>query len=115
MRLKIGDNIFQVKIVTSKFDKAQGMMNRKFSDHFNGMLFVMDEDWNCFWMKNCVIPLDIIFIRGNYITEIHHKCLPCKTEDCENYCGDGRLVLEIEGGSAKELEIKKGDEVKFLL
>jgi uncharacterized membrane protein (UPF0127 family) len=115
MRLKIGDNIFNVKVVTSKFDKAQGMMNRRFTDEFNGMLFLMDEDENCFWMKNCIISLDIIFIEGNIISKIHHNCPPCKTEECKNYCGEGRLVLEIEGGSARELEIKKGVEVKLLL
>jgi len=115
MRLKIGDNIFNVKVVTSKFDKAQGMMNRRFTDEFNGMLFLMDEDENCFWMKNCIISLDIIFIEGNIISKIHHNCPPCKTEECKNYCGEGRLVLEIEGGSSRELEIKKGAEVKLLL
>jgi uncharacterized membrane protein (UPF0127 family) len=115
MRLKIGDNIFNVKVVTSKFDKAQGMMNRRFTDEFNGMLFLMDDDENCFWMKNCIIPLDIIFIEGNTISKIHHNCQPCKADDCKNYCGEGRLVLEIEGGSARELEIKKGAEVKLLL
>lgn len=115
MRLKIGDNIFNVKVVTSNFDKAQGMMNRTFTDEFNGMLFVMDEDTSCFWMKNCITPLDIIFIEGTTITKVHHDCEPCKKEDCDNYCGRGRLVLEIQGGSAKELDIKKGDQVKLLL
>jgi len=66
-------------------------------------------------MKNCIISLDIIFIEGNIISKIHHNCPPCKTEECKNYCGEGRLVLEIEGGSARELEIKKGAEVKLLL
>ena len=70
MRLKIKENIFHVKVVTSKFDKAQGMMNRRFTDEFNGMLFLMDDDENCFWMKNCIISLDIIFIEGNTISKI---------------------------------------------
>ena len=115
MRLKIGDNIFNVKVVTSNFDKAQGMMNRTFTDEFNGMLFVMDEDTSCFWMKKCIIPLDIIFIEGTTVNKIHHNCPPCKEEECNNYCGRGRLILEIQGGSARELEIKKGDQVKLLL
>jgi len=115
MRIKIGENIFHVKVVTNKFEKAQGMMNRQFTDKFNGMLFVMEDDTNCFWMKNCIIPLDIIFIQDRVISTIYHNRPPCKEEECKNYCGDGRLVLEIEGNSCKELGIKKGDEVKFLL
>jgi uncharacterized membrane protein (UPF0127 family) len=78
----------------------------------------MDDDTNCFWMKKCTIPLDVIFIEGLTISKIHHNCPPCeskKDEDCENYCGRGRLILEIRGGSAEELKIKKGDEIKLLL
>ena len=82
---------------------------------FNGMLFFMDDDTSCFWMKNCIIPLDIIFIEGRTITKIHHDCPPCKSDDCPNYCGKGRMILEIMGGSAKELDIKKGDQIKFLV
>lgn len=115
MRLKIGDNIFNVKVMTKKFETAQGMMNRQFTDEFNGMLFVMDDDNSCFWMKNCIIPLDIIFIKGTTISHIYHNLPPCKEENCRNYCGDGRLVLEIQGGSAKELNIKKGDQIKLLI
>lgn len=115
MRLKIGENIFHVKVVTKKFEVAQGMMNRQFTDEFNGMLFVMENDTSCFWMKNCIIPLDIIFIEGTTISTIYHNRPPCKEENCKTYCGDGRLVLEIQGGSSKELGIKKGDQVKLLL
>jgi uncharacterized membrane protein (UPF0127 family) len=66
-------------------------------------------------MKNCVIPLDIIFINNRIITKIHHDCPPCKEDDCPSYCGKGGMILEIMGGSAKELDIKKGDEIKILV
>ena len=115
MKLSINGNIFKVKIQTSPEETQEGMMFKKFNNSFNGMLFVMDEDTSCFWMKNCIIPLDIIFIEGTTISKLHHDCEPCKKEDCDNYCGRGRLVLEIQGGSAKELDIKKGDQVKLLL
>lgn len=115
MRIKIGQNIFHVKLVTSKFDKAQGMMKRRFTDEFNGMLFLMEDDTNCFWMKDCIISLDIIFIDGNTISKIFHNCKPCTDEDCKNYCGDGRLILEIQGNSSNKLGIKKGDEIKLLI
>ena len=115
MRLKIGDNIFNVKVVTSNFDKAQGMMNRTFTDEFNGMLFVMKNQEHCFWMKNCIIPLDMIFIDGDKITKIHHNCPPCEDEPCKKYCGEGGYILEVKGGTCKKLGIKKGDVVTFPL
>lgn len=115
MKLKIGKNIFKVKIADDDKKRAMGMMGRSFTDEFNGMLFLMDDHTNCFWMKNCVIPLDIIFIDNNRISKIHHNCLPCKDEDdCDSYCGRGYFVLEILGGSSEELGINKGDEVKFV-
>jgi len=46
---------------------------------------------------------------------IHHNCPPCVDEDCENYCGRGYFILEVEGGTCKNLGIKKGDSVKFLI
>jgi len=118
MKVKIGNNIFHVKVRHDNKGRAEGMMGKDFTDKYNGMLFIMDDDSNCFWMKQCVIPLDIIFIDGLTITKIHHDCPPCKSkkdEECSNYCGHGRLILEIRGGSARELNIKKGDQIKLLV
>jgi uncharacterized membrane protein (UPF0127 family) len=36
-------------------------------------------------------------------------------ESRKNYCGEGNFILEVEGGTCKELEIKKGDVVTFPL
>ena len=112
MILKINNHKFKVKTVFAPKDTSNGMMKKKFND-FNGMLFLMDDGEHCFWMKNCIINLDIIFINDNQITKIHHNCPPCKSKDCENYCGTGNMILEIPGGYCKELEIKEGDSVKF--
>jgi uncharacterized membrane protein (UPF0127 family) len=118
MRLKIGDNIFNVKVVHTDADRSEGMMNKTFTDNYNGMLFLMDDDVSCFWMKNCIIPLDIIFIHGTTITKIHHNCPPCKSDndnECDNYCGKGRMILEVDGGSCHNLNIKKGESIKLLV
>lgn len=113
MRLKINDNVFDVEVMVSPKDIQTGMMGRKFTSDFNGMLFVMDNDEHCFWMKNCIIPLDIIFIKNNTVYKIHHNCPPCTTPDCDNYCGYGNLVLELPGGDCKNKGIKEGDRVIF--
>ena len=73
----------------------------------------MSDGDHCFWMKNCIIHLDIIFISDNVITKIHHDCPPCETKDCENYCGDGDMILEIKGGSCKRYGIEEGDSIEF--
>lgn len=113
MVISINNKKFKVKTVITDKDTKKGMMGSKFDNTFNGMLFIKNDGEHCFWMKNCIIPLDIIFIDGNTITEIHHNCPPCTTEDCDNYCGDGDLVLELMGGSCKKLNINIGDEIVF--
>ena len=49
--------------------------------------------------------------KDDIITKIHHNCPPCKTKDCENYCGEGDMILEVQGGTCKKLGIKSGDTI----
>jgi hypothetical protein len=117
MEIKIGKNIFKIKLVVSEKEQSLGMMKKRFDETFNGMLFLQGSGHHCFWMKNCITPLDIIFIKDNVITKIHHNCPPLEDDhedDYENYCGDGDLVLEIQGGTSKQLNIVEGDKLSLL-
>ncbi len=117
MNVTIGNNIFKVKLCTTKKSITDGMMGKNFNETFNGMLFIMPESTEQnFWMYNCIIPLDIIMIVGDTITKIHHNCKPCyDINNCESYEGYGNRVLEIAGNSCVELGIKKGDKLSFNL
>jgi uncharacterized membrane protein (UPF0127 family) len=144
---KINNHILKTKVVSTKKDIANGMMGSKFTDKFNSMLFVMDplvkDRSHAFWLKNCIIPLDIIFIKAGKITKIHHNCLPLsnksnslslslsnalslslsnalisnkKEKEKELYYhGVGDLVMEVDGGTCKKYNFKKGDDVDLLL
>jgi hypothetical protein len=114
MKVKVNKNIFKVKTLTDKFSQAKGMMGKKFDNGFDGLLFLMGGQSQSFWMKNCVIDLDIIMIKNNKITKIHHKCPPCETEDCDSYVGKGNIVLELGGGTCERLGIKPGDSVEYI-
>jgi len=116
MKLFINDNVFTVKLAVTPETIKNGMMGKRFDDTFNGMYFLMGtKEEQCFWMKDCVIPLDIIMIDNDIITTIHPDCPPCYEEPCENYCGYGNKVLEVAGGTCEELGIQEGDEVSFSL
>jgi uncharacterized membrane protein (UPF0127 family) len=112
MIIDINTNKFKVKLALSKKDIQNGMMKKKFND-FDGMLFLMGSGEHSFWMKDCIIPLDIIFIDGNEITKIHSNCQPCHRENCPTYQGSGDMVLELEGGTCERLGIGEGDSIKF--
>ena len=113
MLLSINNNKFKVKVLVSEKETQKGMMGKKFDKDFNGMLFMMGGDEHCFWMNNCIINLDIIFIKDDIITKIHHNCPPCKDDECRNYCGEGDIVLEVKGGTCKQKGISEGDELVY--
>jgi uncharacterized membrane protein (UPF0127 family) len=96
--------------MTSK-DIQKGKMGKKFDNTFNGMLFMMKDGDHSFWMKNCIISLDIIFIKNNIITKIHNNCKPCKTSECERYTGNGDMILELKGGTCIKYDITEGDTI----
>lgn len=67
-----------------------------------------------FWMKGTVSPLDIIFLDENMtVTNIVENAKPCRFL-CKNYSGKAKYVLEVKGGMAKNLDIKKGSKVSLL-
>ena len=115
MFVTINKEIFKVKVCETQSEIEKGMMGREFIG-FDGMLFFMGEGEHSFWMKNCIVPLDIIFLDENHeITKIHHNCEPCEDEPCQRYEGSGTYVLEIEGGRCQDENIEEGDICKFLI
>jgi uncharacterized membrane protein (UPF0127 family) len=115
IQIKINDNSFNVKVLSENKSQMIGMMNKTFDETFDGMLFLMGGKKQCFWMKNCIIPLDIIMIKNDVIVNIHHNCPPCMDDDCSSYCGNGNIVLELKGGTCEELGIESGDLIEFIL
>lgn len=113
IRVKINNNTFNCKLVSQKKEIQKGMMNKTFNS-FEGMLFMMPKtEMQSFWMKNCIVPLDIVFINDDVISDISHNCPPCKEEPCKSYTGYGDFVLELPGGTCKDMNIKVGDEVDY--
>ena len=113
MYVTINKNSFNVKVLIESSETSEGMMNKTF-DNFDGMLFIMGDGSHSFWMMNCIIPLDIIFIDKNFkINKIHHYCEPCKVQPCERFVGKGMYVLELEGGTCEDLGIREGQVCEF--
>ena len=56
MNIKINQNIFKVKTLVDKRSQAIGMMGKTFDESFEGLLFLMGGNKQCFWMKNCITP-----------------------------------------------------------
>lgn len=102
---------FDVEIARTASEQSYGLINRKTMPPNHGMLFVfVSEDERSFWMKNTLIPLDMIFIRADgTIHSIHDSAIPLDLTPV-NSNGPVLAVLELNGGRAAALGIKPGDK-----
>ena len=109
-----GKHPFRVELANSRFEQAKGLMFRTQMGVDEGMLFPLDPPRPAsFWMKNTVIPLDIIFIGGNRrVLNVAANTVPY-SEDPIPSAGDASAVLELVGGSAAQLGIAAGDKVSW--
>ena len=103
---------FRVEIADDEAEREQGLMFRTHLDDDQGMLFDFHTAQPVsFWMRNTLIPLDMIFIRADgTIANIADNTEPYNETPIPS---DGPVVgvLEIGGGLTQELGIKAGDKV----
>ncbi|MDS7597282.1 DUF192 domain-containing protein [Agrobacterium tumefaciens] len=104
---------FVVELALNDAQRAQGLMFRKTMPLENGMLFDFGEERNVtMWMKNTLIPLDMLFIgRDGRVTHIHENAVP-HSESVISSRGAIKYVLELNGGTAQRYGIKTGDIVR---
>jgi uncharacterized membrane protein (UPF0127 family) len=105
---------FQVEVARSESEQARGLMFRGALAADAGMIFPMSPPRPAsFWMKNTIIPLDMIFVRPDgTIARIAAETVPYSLEPVDS--GEPvSAVLEIAGGRAAELGISEGDKVHW--
>lgn len=105
---------FTIEVARTPQEQAYGLMNRNSMEKNHGMLFLFPaEDERSFWMKNTLIPLDMLFIKADgTIHNIHDSAIPHDLTPI-NSRGPVLAVLELNGGRAAELGIKPGDRVFY--
>lgn len=105
---------FTVEIARTAEEQATGLMNRSSLAPDRGMVFPFEAPRQAsFWMKNTLIPLDIIFVRADgSIANIEANTVPLSLQPVYSD-GPVAAVLEIAGGRSAELGIKAGDKVKW--
>ncbi len=104
---------FSVEVADTYDERAQGLMMRESMPRSAGMIFIYEQNQPAsFWMKNTLIPLDMLFADENgVIQHIHHEAIPL---DATPIFGGNqvRYVLEINGGMAKTMGITVGSEMR---
>jgi uncharacterized membrane protein (UPF0127 family) len=114
IRTASGVHRFTVEVAETPEQQARGLMYRRSLPDSRGMIFPYDTPQVVgFWMKNTLIPLDIIFVRADgRIARIAANTTPHSLEPVQS--GEPvATVLEVRGGLAAELGIREGDLVSW--
>jgi len=113
IRSRTGEHRFTVEIAATPDQQERGLMFRKSLAPNRGMIFPYDPPQEVgFWMKNTLIPLDIVYIRANGTIAHIVNAEPMDLTPLPS--GEPVvLVLEIAGGRAAQLGIKDGDKVSW--
>lgn len=109
----VGDTPYSVEIASTVEEKARGLMDRESLPENAGMWFVFDKPvQDDFWMKDTLIPLDMIFVGENMkVVDIHENAVPQKL-DAISSSEPYMYVLEVNGGQVAAHGIKVGDTVE---
>jgi len=113
LEVMVGDSIFDMELCENP---EKGLSGRENVSR-DGMIFIFDESSSrSFHMKDCLIPLDIVFCDGGQVVKIHENCQPCEQEECEKYtCESSDLVLEFPAGTcSKNSSLKEGSLCQIL-
>ena len=105
-----GEAHITVQVADDERERAQGLMNVPEMGTLQGMLFVYDAPQPVsFWMRNTLIPLDMIFAGPDgTISAIHENAVPLDETPIPG--GDGvKFVLEVNGGLTERLGVEPGD------
>jgi hypothetical protein len=105
---------FTVEVARTAEEQATGLMNRSSLAPDRGMIFPFEAPrYASFWMKNTLIPLDMIFVRADgTIANIEANTVPLSLQPVYSD-GPVAAVLELAGGRSAELGINAGDKVEW--
>ncbi len=107
--VSIGTSKFDLEIAKTSHQKNQGLMNRSELPNDQGMIFeIASESPVCMWMKNTLIPLDMIFLNNQgVVVGIVENAQP-QTLDPRCYQGKEQIkyVIEILGGMSQKVGLK---------
>ena len=104
---------FLVELATDDAGRQRGLMMRTTLAPDHGMLFVFPHTGpQAFWMKNTLIPLDILYFdEERRLVSMQVDVPPCRADPCPTYPSDAPAlyVLELSAGTTRRIGAKPGD------
>ena len=112
------ESCFFLELAQTQEEKAQGLMYRESLAENQWMLFLYDQEESySFWMKNTLIPLDMIRLNANLEIVDIQQADPCTQEDCPSFTPrqKAQYVLEINQGISETNNINIGAQCSLSL
>ena len=105
----------EVEIADNDREREIGLMYRKSMDDTRGMLFIFpNQELQSFWMKNTIIPLDIMYVNSDKeIVKIYRNTTPFSEKSLPSE-RPAMYVVEVAGGFSERHGITEGDFVSFV-
>ncbi|MGD9681423.1 MAG: DUF192 domain-containing protein [Candidatus Obscuribacterales bacterium] len=118
---KIGSNVITLEVAQTLEEIQRGLMFRTSLEKDSGMVFLFPRGYRAnFWMKNTLIPLDMLFILDGKVVKIFENVPPAKEKDDRKIphypAGEGievSEVIEVNAGYCAKHNVKEGDTVEF--
>jgi uncharacterized membrane protein (UPF0127 family) len=109
--------VYKVEVARTPEEQTQGLMFRESLPEKSGMIFIFpDAAPHQFWMKNTMIPLDIVWLdAAGRVLFVSANTPPCRADPCPNYGPEvpAANVLEIAGGMAAKEKVTVGSRIKI--
>lgn len=106
-----------VEVASDPETRARGLMYRPQLAEGRGMLFLFPQTGHyAFWMKDTLIPLDIIWIdEEGRVSDVQENVPPCQSDPCPSYepAGDALYVLELGAGQADQHGVRPGSTIRM--
>lgn len=114
----VKSHCIDVELAITEKQQEEGLMNRTDLPKDSGMLFIFnEEDYHAFWMKNTLIPLDMVWIDAEGRVVYYYKdARPCpKNGTCPAIVPDRKAiyVLEADAGYIDSINLSIGDVMRI--
>ena len=123
----IAEEIFKLEVAADVKTRAKGLMERKSIDEHGGMIFIYKRaQYQSFWMKNCLIDIDLMYLdsRGRIVSMHKMKKEPRRGQNETVFDYERRLkrypsgrsaqfIIELKPGSIDRLELKVGQTIEL--
>ena len=124
LKLELGGRSFELELALTDEARTQGLMHRDKIAETGGMLFVYPsgEPFPAvlnFWMKNCLVPIDVIFLNPKGIITAIHEMQPPEPgmhdDELTRYSSrlPAQFAIELRGGMAAELGLTTGSRIEL--